>query len=176
MMSNSLKTLEKIATNSKKSKLAFNPSSYLIKENPSSVKKILKLTDVLIFNKEEAELLCGYKNMKELLKICHTFGPKIVVITDGRNECYVSDTHFLYSTKPRKVKIKETTGAGDAFASSFITGLIIRNDIEFAIRLGLTNSESVIQHIGAKEKLLSYSSALRSMKNPKHKVKIEKFK
>ena len=63
---------------------------------------------------------------------------------------------------------------GSAFASAFLSGIIKRNDVEFAIKLGMTNEESVIQHHGAKNKLLTYNEALRIMKrNP---IKVAKKK
>ena len=70
----------------------------------------------------------------------------------------------IYCGKPTNVKIVETTGAGDAFASSFLCGIIRKNNVEFAMKLGMTNAESVIQHHGAKEKLLTYNEALKVMK------------
>lgn len=178
MMGKSLKTLERLTKFASKNKIniAFNPSSYLIKENIVDVKKILKNTKVLIFNLEEAELLCGHDNVKDLLERIHNMGPEIVIITDGANGCYASNKEDYYAIKPRKVKVVETTGAGDAFASAFVSGFIKKNDIEFALRLGMVNSEAVIGHIGAKEGLLSYKKALLSMKNPKHKVVKEKLR
>ncbi|MEK0337417.1 MAG: PfkB family carbohydrate kinase, partial [Nitrosopumilus sp.] len=78
----------------------------------------------------------------------------------------------IYYGKPHNIKIVETTGAGDAFASSFLSGIIKKNNIEFAIKLGMTNAESVIQYHGAKEKLLTYNEALKVMK--KNPIKVVK--
>lgn len=181
MMGNSLKTLENLADFAAKNsiKIAFNPSSYLIKENPSSVMRILNKTNVLVCNKEEAEMLFGRIEMKELLMKSITVGPKISIITDGKNGCTLCEKKgkdfIFYSLRPRKVKIVETTGAGDAFASSFVSGYIKKKgDIKFSLRLGMTNAESVIQHIGAKEILLTYNAALRSMERERHKITVEK--
>ena len=172
MMVKSLDTLIQLSNYAKKNniKIAFNPSSYLIKEDFEKVKLLLKNVDVLIFNKEEAELLCGEFNINELLNRCQTFGPEIVIITDGAKGCYCIDDKYYYSISPRKVKVVETTGAGDSFASAFISGLIKDKDLEFSLRLGMVNSEAVIQAIGAKENLLNYKDALKSMKNKPHKI------
>jgi len=69
-----------------------------------------------------------------------------------------------------RVKIIETTGAGDAFASSFLSGMIKKNNIEFALKLARTNAESVIQHHGAKTGLLTYNKALKIMKKQPSKI------
>ena len=73
---------------------------------------------------------------------------------------------------PHKVKVVETTGAGDAFASSFLSGLLKKNDIKFALKLAIINAESVIQYHGAKNKLLTYREALKILKKMPVKIRI----
>lgn len=137
----------------KQVKLAFNPSEYLIKRKPSEIKDLLRISEVLILNKEEARLLTKDKN---LLKGLYRLGPKIVVITDKNNpmQCYDSYSGKVYTLKPHKIKVIERTGAGDAFASGFVAGLIAKKTILECLKLGLRESESVIQHFGAKNNLL----------------------
>ena len=181
MMADSLITLDHLAhfAHENEMNIAFNPSSYLIKENKNLVLHILAKAKILLFNKEEAELLCGpheIHEIKKMLKKIHQMGPDIVVITDGANGCYASDKLHFYSIRPRKTKVIETTGAGDAFASSFLTGFIKKREMDFALRMGMANSEAVIQHIGAKENLLTYKKVLLSIKKRPHKIKKERFK
>ena len=166
MMEQSFKTLEKLADYAAKNniKIAFNISSYLAKKGKNYLKNILKKVDILVLNKEEASLLAGKDKIKSLLKKLSELGPKIVAITDGKHGVYVYEKGHIYYGKPTNVKIVETTGAGDAFASSFLSGIIKKNSIEFAVKFGMTNAESVIQHHGAKEKLLKYNEALKIMK------------
>ena len=82
------------------------------------------------------------------------------------------DDKYIYSAFPPPVKIIDATGAGDAFAASFLSGIIRKKDIEFAIRLGIINAQSVVSNYGAKNVLLDYKKALRIMKN--FSVKINK--
>ena len=156
LMGKSFRTLEKIANYASKNKIkiAFNISSYLAKKGPSYLGNILKKTDILVLNKEEACILVGKNKIEKLLKKLNKLGPDVIAITDGKKGVYVYNNDHIYYGKPTNVKIVETTGAGDAFASSFLCGIIRKNNIEFAMRLGMTNAESVIQHHGAKEKLL----------------------
>jgi len=95
---------------------------------------------------------------------------KTVIITDGKNNANAYDGKYIYTLIPNKIKIIETTGAGDAFACTFLSGMLKKNDIEFALKLANTNAESVIQHHGAKNKLLTYKEALRIMKKQPTKV------
>ena len=172
MMGQSYKTLEKLAlyAEKKKIRIMFNISSYLAKKGISYLKPILRRTDILVLNKEEAALLAGKGKIQDLLKKLHKAGPKIAAITDGGKGVYVFDGDYFYYGKPHKVKVVETTGAGDAFASSFLSGMMRKNDVEFAIELGMTNAESVIKYHGAKNRLLAYNEALRQMKKMPVKV------
>ena len=175
MLNKSLKTQIRLAQYAKKNniKIAYNPSSYLAKKGAKHIKIILEKTTLLILNKEEAEYLVGKNNIKNTLKKLQNLGPKIVVVTDGPRSTLAIDQDYIYEIKPDKIKVVESTGAGDAFASSVLAGLIKHNDLETALKLGLVNSQSVITHYGAKNKLLSYPEALKKSKNKKiKKVKI----
>ncbi|MBI2134566.1 carbohydrate kinase family protein [Candidatus Woesearchaeota archaeon] len=176
MMGKSYDTLKKLAdyAGKKKIKIAFNISSYLAKNGIPYLRPILKRTDILVLNMEEAMLLAGKGNIPNLLKKLHKAGPKTVAITDGDKGVYAFDGLFFYHAKPHKVKVVETTGAGDAFASAFLSAITRKNDVGFAIKLGMTNAESVIQYHGAKNKLLTYNEALRQMK--KRPIKVVKRK
>ena len=115
-------------------------------------------------NKEEAKILLGKNKIETNLKKMHNLGIGIAVITDSFRGSHVFDGSCYYFGKTNKVKIVETTGAGDAFASAFLSGIIKKNDLPFAIQLGTTQAESVIQYHGAKNKLLSYNEVLKVMK------------
>lgn len=173
MMGKSFKTLEKLSVYAKKNniKTVFNPSSYLAEKGKDYLKIILNNTEILILNKEEASLLVGESKIQAMLKKIISLGPRIAVITDGGKGVYCSDGRYLYQGMPTKIKVVETTGAGDAFASSFLSGIIKKNDVEFAIKLGVTNAESVITYHGAKNKLLKYKEALEILKKKPIKVK-----
>ena len=160
MMKESLNTEQKVAEHAKRSgiKIAYNPSLYIVKNHSRSVRSIIKHSEIIIFNKEEAEALVGtmYDNLFNLLFEVSKLGPKIVVITDGHNgaHCYNTVDETVYSAKPAHVSIVETTGAGDAFASAFVSGIMSGKDIGTSLKMGMINAESVIQYLGAKNILL----------------------
>ncbi|MBU3942289.1 MAG: carbohydrate kinase family protein [Nanoarchaeota archaeon] len=176
MVSESFKTLEKLAGFAEKNKIkiTFNPSTYLAKKGRDYLKNILTRTNILILNNEEASLLAGKNNVKIMLKDLYKLGPKIIVITDGKKAINAYDGKNIYVLIPNKIRVVESTGAGDAFASSFLSGMIKKNNVEFALKMGLANSESVITHPGAKNRLLKYNEILKVTK--KRPAKIKKFK
>ena len=147
-------------------KISFNPSSYQVKEGLKNIKKIVENSEILSMNKEEAEVLIG-KNAHVKL---HNLGVKIVIITDGENMGMVYDGSYLYKYWPDKIKVKEVTGAGDAFSAGFITGYIKTKNIETAIKIGLANSQSVITKLGASEGILTWNEAQKIIKTGKFKI------
>lgn len=153
LLGKSFETQKKLAEMLKKkgTKLAFNPSSYLIKEK--NLSSLLKLTDILILNKQEAEMLARDKK-KNLLEELHSLTRGIIVITDKNKLISCYDGNKKYFLKPHDIKVVERTGAGDAFASGFVAGRIVGKSIDECLKLGLKESESVIKAFGSKNNLI----------------------
>jgi len=162
-----LKSIFKFAQQ-KKIKIAWNPGIIQLQEGKRILTDFLKLTEILILNKDEAiELaLSGVKLGKKnpnylnrplyLLNILQEWGPKIVVITEGKKGAWAYDGQKIYRQKALKPKIIDTTGVGDAFGSSFVAGLISENNnIQKALKWGVINSASVTTKIGAQNGLLN---------------------
>ena len=126
-----------------KIKVAFNPGYSQLTLPRPVLKRILSKVDVLILNKKEAaQLAIGKKNKG------------ITVITKGADGVDIFDGKYAYSANSLGLKVVDTTGAGDAFGSGFIAGLIQKNDIIFAIQLAMANSGYNITKWGAKDGLL----------------------
>ena len=157
LLGKSFETQEALAyrLKAKGAKIAFNPSSYQIKN--LNLTKLLKLVDVLILNKEEAEMLVkkSFPKEKDTLRGLYGLTNGIVVITDKNKLISCYDGKERYSLVPHKdIKVVERTGAGDAFASGFVAGQVVGLSIDESLKLGLKESESVIQHFGAKNNLI----------------------
>lgn len=169
MMGESYRSAEKLVTlaHQRGMKIAFNPSEYQVKQGVKKLRTLLSRTTILVLNREEAALLLGSRpetGMNTLLLGLLKTGPSIAVITNGKHGAHASDGRHVWFIPARKVKVIDSTGAGDSFASTFVAGLLLRNDIEFALRLALTNAESVVQVYGAKPGLLRKSRALQLLK------------
>lgn len=177
LIGKSYETLVKVSKYSKKKGItfAFNPSSYMTEQGIAYLAPVLENTNILIFNKEEALSLTGKTEMLEVFSKIHSIGPKLIVITLGKNGVVASDTKFIYQMAATKTDVVDATGAGDAFAASFVTGQILGKDIEFSLKLGIVNATSVLKQIGAKEGLLNYSKAIKEIRKNKNKVIKEKI-
>lgn len=137
-------------------KVASNPGNSQLNLERKILKPILAQIDILILNIEEASLLSGVKekNEKEMFKRLTDLCKGILVITKDKDGSVVSDGRYIYSAKAPSVLPLEKTGAGDAFGSGFLSGLLQKNNIEYAIQLATANATNCIQKIGAKNGLL----------------------
>jgi len=145
-------------------KLGFNPGTYQIRKGLKVLKPVMAVTYVFIVNRLEAGRILGIQvkqenrddqELKHLLNKLHQLGVKIAVITDGPIGTYAYDGKDFYFLKPNNVSVVERTGTGDAFSTGFMTGLIEGEDIAESMKWGALNSESVLQHIGATDGLLT---------------------
>lgn len=150
-----------------KIKIAVDPSASLIKMGLKKLKPLLRHIDVFKCNQEEASYLTGipYQKEKEIFKKFDELIPGIAVMTKGPEGLSASDGKFIYQAGVYKEKrVADRTGAGDAFGSGFVAGLIITGSIEYAISLGTANATSKVEHIGAKAGLLTRTEFKRRFK------------
>jgi ribokinase len=139
-------------------KLAFQPGTFQMEAGTERLKRIYARSEVLILNREEAALVGGgnHDDVHDLINHLHTLGPKIVVVTDGPNGAYASDgeNRFKMPLYPDPAPPIDRTGAGDAFASTFVAALAKGNTIEGALQLAPINSMEVVQKVGAQAGLM----------------------
>jgi ribokinase len=151
-----------------KIKIAVNPGNSQIKM--PDIRKIIEKTDVLFLNQEEASLLTKipYNKEKEIFEKISGFYPGIFVMTKGRRGAIASQGENRYQVKVLKSKIKDRTGAGDSFASGFVSGIIEKNDIEYALQLASANATNCLEQWGAKNGLLKKNQKFRKIQVKKY--------
>lgn len=146
--------------------LAFNPGSLQLHTGKEMVQAVMKRSDILFLNKEEAELLLFNEEAKDvknsqtyilsLMQQLQKQGPKTIVITNGANGAYALDEQGKdYFLAPIPVVVVEKTGAGDAFTTGFLAAWYTRHKIEDAMGWGARNAASVIGKVGAEAGLLT---------------------
>jgi sugar/nucleoside kinase (ribokinase family) len=151
-----------------KIKVAVNPSKQQLSLPEDQLKNILKKVDILFLNQEEASVLTkiSFSEETEIFKKIDEICPGIAVMTKGGEGVVVSDGKYLYFAKPdQNRKIVDTTGAGDSFASGFLSDFIKTNgNIESAIQFGLANSSANLAEVGAKTGLLDKNATFERVK------------
>jgi sugar/nucleoside kinase (ribokinase family) len=77
-------------------------------------------------------------------------------MTDGPRGVHTSDGVRIYTAGIFENKqLVSRAGAGDAFGSGFVAGLMDREDIAYAMRFASANATSVTEHMGTHEGVLT---------------------
>lgn len=150
-------------------KLLYNPGTFQIKAGIKKNPRLLSLTEVFIVNKEEARQILGFSEssdiaIKALLKSICDLGPKMAIITDGKQGSYGFDGEKFYQMGIFPAKLVEMTGAGDAYATGVLAGLFHGNSLSEAMRWGAANGASVVEQIGPEAGLLTYHQMQEKLK------------
>ena len=105
--------------------------------------------DVLILNAEEWGQL---EQLQEEIKKQVSF----IIVTDGKKggQVWVNGNKDM-EYQSIEVKTVEETGAGDSFASAFLSSMLLENSLATCVEWGKKNAASVVQHLGAKKGLLT---------------------
>jgi sugar/nucleoside kinase (ribokinase family) len=145
--------------------LAFQPGTFQMKVGAERLKRIYRRSAILILNREEAVLVGKGKrdDINDLFDHLHALGPQVVVITDGPAGAYASDgvQRLKMPPYPDPKPPFERTGAGDAFAATFVAAAAKGLSLEDALRWAPINSMSVVQKVGAQAGLLKEKELLQ---------------
>lgn len=152
-----------------RTKVFWNPGLREIKMGVKKLKPFLTQTNVLSVNREESYMLSGKSTLDEAAVVLGSYA-KLVVITDGKKGAYVFSLDQLYYIPSTGSKPLNTTGAGDAFGSGFLAGLIKYDDWQPAVKVGVWNADGVVQKMGAKHGLITKLPSKAQML----KIKIKK--
>jgi ribokinase len=159
--------------------MAFQPGTFQMAAGAARLKRIYQRTAVLILNREEAVLVGGgkHEDINDLFDKLHALGPKVVVITDGPAGAYGSDGQSRYKMPlyPDPAPPVDRTGAGDAFASTFVSCAAQGMKIEEALAWAPINSMSVVQKVGAQAGLLNENQLKSYLQNAPDWYKPEKL-
>ncbi|MCK5626706.1 carbohydrate kinase family protein [Candidatus Bathyarchaeota archaeon] len=131
------------------SEITMDPGELYARKGINEIKPILKKTFVFLPNENEIRILTNQNyeiGAKELIKL----GISIIAVKLGHKGCYVTNGKEDYLIPPLKKKAKDSTGAGDAFCSGFIYGLLHGRDIYECGRLGNFIASCCIEKYGAR--------------------------
>ena len=133
-------------------RLSFDPGELYTRKGLAALKLMIERSFVMLPSKNELKILTG-KKYDEGSKILIKKGVSIVAVKLGERGCYVTNGKESYLVEPYKVKVVDTTGAGDAFCAGFLYGLIKNKDLYECGRFGNFVASRCIEKVGAREGL-----------------------
>jgi len=104
---------------------------------------------VVLLSEHELALLTG-SGLEEGAEALLAEGVEIVAVKLGERGCYVTDGRNSFTQPAYRVKVVDTTGAGDAFNAGFIYGLRQGRSLPDCSRLGNRLASYCIQERGAR--------------------------
>lgn len=140
-------------------KICWNPGSAELNHGLKAFTPLFKHLFLLIMNAEEAKVLFGETNPLDVIPETLT-----LVITDGNKGATATVAGQSWFVAPSKAKVISRTGAGDAFGSGLVAGLMNGMGLDDALRVGLLNAQGVIQQFGAKEGILKKWPTAKELK------------
>lgn len=150
-------------------KVMFNPAGSELSQ-PENLKSLLKDIEVFCLNKDEMQSIVGEGNLEELVKKGLELCP-VVIVSDGPNGVCASDGKTIITAGMYEdVPVIDRTGAGDAFASGFLSRWSRGSSLRDAVIFASANSTSVVSKIGAKAGILPAGAELHDMPLEEHDV------
>ena len=139
-------------------KLAFQPGTFQFSLGLEKLLPFIRRAEVFACNREEARKLLNLnEDGAESVRQFHNLGAKNAIVTNGANGAYIHDNEgvVFMPTYPNSEPPIERTGAGDAYAATFVSALILGKTPREAALWSPINARSVIQFVGAHQGLLT---------------------
>ena len=147
-----LKTQIELAESLSDMKVTLDPGELYARRGWSMMRPLMERCFAVFPNENELRLLTGADSKEGAKRLIET-GVSIVAVKLGRRGCYVTDGVKKYLIEPFKVKVVDTTGAGDAFCAGFLYGLVRNKPLKECGVLGNLVASRCITKIGAREGL-----------------------
>lgn len=159
-----LDVLERIVTWAEKHnvKVMLNPAGSELSD-PAKLRGLLESVEVLCLNKEEMQQLVEGDSLETLVRHGLNYCPVIIVSDGPRGVCASDGKTIVTAGMYEDVPVIDRTGAGDAFASGFLSQWIKGKSLKESIIFASANSTSVVSQIGAKPGILRPGVSLHDM-------------
>lgn len=143
-------------------KVMLNPAGSELSQQ-EKLKSLLKDIEVFCLNKDEMQSIVGKGSLEDLVKKGLELCP-VVIVSDGPNGVCASDGKTIIKAGMYEdVPVVDRTGAGDAFASGFLSVWSRGGSLRDAVVFASANSTSVVNKIGAKAGILRADTKLHDM-------------
>lgn len=130
--------------------------------------ELLRLVDDLIVNETEAGALSGrdvtdVASAEEAAVLLRAQGPRCVVVTLGAQGALLEDDQGPWACPARKVRVVDTTAAGDAFVGAWACAITRGDDHRMALRYAVAAGTLATMTMGAQPSLPKHDQVVRFM-------------
>ena len=125
------------------------------------IEPCLKHLDLFMPSINEAKEIAGTEVPEEIADFLKKKGVKNVIIKLGKDGCYVNAFGEEFYQPSYKVKVVDTTGAGDSFVAGVLTGLNQGWNIRKSVQFASAVSAKCIQKLGATTGVPSFGEVIK---------------
>ncbi len=143
-------------------KIMFNPGIKELEE-PKALIGLLSCVNVLIVNKEEASRIVPGNTLVELIYHLNNYVDTTIITAGAMGGIAGNNTETYRFGVYEDQKIKDATGAGDAFGSGFLAHFAAGHSFRNSLIFASANSTSVVMKLGASRGLLCGNEAIHPM-------------
>jgi ribokinase len=133
-------------------KVTLDPGMIYARKGWKEMEPLIKRCFAILPNEGELRLLTE-KDYKKGAEALLREGVKIVAVKRGKKGCYVTDGEESHLIDSYKMKVVDSTGAGDAFCAGFLYGLLKHRTLRECGLLGNFAASKVITKMGARNGL-----------------------
>ncbi|HXX87469.1 MAG TPA: carbohydrate kinase family protein [Candidatus Acidoferrum sp.] len=130
--------------------ISFDPGAVYARMGFNELEPIIRRTHVMMPNAGELRLLTGKTDYRKGAEFLLAEGISAVAVKLGARGCYVTDGRESFLIEACKVKVVDTTGAGDAFCAGFLYGLIQKKSLYDCGRMGNFVASRCVMKVGAR--------------------------
>ena len=130
--------------------VSVDPGRIMSRVGISGLSPLLENTTQILLNHEEAKQLTGSDDLDDAANILFKTGPKTVIIKRGSKGVFAATPDSKISVPVYPVKVVDTTGAGDAFSSGFITAQLEGKNLKESLEFANATANLKITKVGAR--------------------------
>jgi sugar/nucleoside kinase (ribokinase family) len=113
----------------------------------SQIRKVLPYVDVFLPNEQEALLLTGLRRAEDAAKALGKLARTVAVKLGARGVLVFSEGE-VFRIPAKKVRVVDTTGAGDSFNAGFLVRFLQGKSIRESARSGIAAAARCVRHVG----------------------------
>jgi len=142
-----------VETLPKNVRLSLDPGELYAEKGMQMLEPLISRTSVFMPSQSELQLLTGKDDHRKGAEVLLRKGVGVAAVKLGSKGCYVTDGKESHLIEAFKVKVVDTTGAGDAFCAGFLYGLISGKSLYECGRIGNFVASRCIIKMGARSGL-----------------------
>ena len=129
------------------------------------VRPVLPFVDWFIPSIEEAQAICGLRDVRDVARFFRDLGARWVVLTMGGDGCLVAGEGVTLRLPAHDVAVSDTTGCGDAFSAGLIAALHRGWDVEQAARFAGAAGALVATGLGSDAGIVDFAGTEHVMRS-----------